>query len=85
MSATKERAISVIKPSPDGRWVARVFGVTGKRRRLAIVARGSLDYTRRVSALYGALTLEVDDRPPMAALVADTSCATNDNDCEVAR
>ena len=82
MNATKERAFSVIKPV-DGEWVANIYGVLGKRRRLAITATGSLDYTRRISAHYGALTLEVDNRPPLAVHVAGTSRAAND--CELAQ
>ncbi|MEI9950623.1 MAG: hypothetical protein WDO74_17005 [Pseudomonadota bacterium] len=71
----------MIKPV-DGEWVAKIYGVRGKRRRLAITATGSLDYTRRVSALYGALTLEVDSRPPLLTHTLATSHGAND--CEAA-
>jgi len=75
-----ERAISIIRPVA-GEWVAKIYGIRGKRRRLAITATGSLDYTRRVSAVYGALVLEVDNRAPLVKLVADAARAAND--CEV--
>jgi hypothetical protein len=79
-AARKERAISFIKPHA-GEWVAKIYGVTGKRRRLAITATGSLDYTRRVSAYYGALTLEVGGTRPLLALQGITSSKpANDSD-----
>jgi len=82
VSAARERAVSVIKVV-DGQWVAKIYGVTGKRRRLAITATGWLDHTRRVSALYGALTLELGHRPMLEFHGIRSSKAAND--CEVFR